>query len=135
MQEKTSIASKSGKLGDFIGGIAVVVTLICLANQIRQNTSALCTASRVTIYTGYRAQKTHLFDTNVSEAYAAGLRHYLNMPSSQKRVFSHTINDHALFMHGAFILYEVGTLLKKDYSAYLNRFSSNVVTPGDQYGG
>jgi hypothetical protein len=100
LQGKTSTASKSGKLGDLIGGIAVVVTLIYLANQIRQNTSTLCTASRVAIYTGYRAQNTHLIDTNVSEAYAAGLWHYSNMPSSQKRVFSHTINAHALFMHG-----------------------------------
>ena len=135
MQGKTSTASKSGKLGDLIGGIAVVVTLIYLANQIRQNTSALSTASRVAIYTGYRAQKTHLFDTNFSETCAAGLRHYPNMPSSQKRVLSHTINDHALFMHGAFILHEAGILPKKDYTVYLNRFSSNVATLGDQYGG
>lgn len=32
----------------------------------------------------------------------------------------------------AFILYEAGTLPKKDYTAYLNRFSSNVATLGDQ---
>ena len=135
MQEKTSTASKSGKLGDLIGGIAVVVTLIYLANQIRQNTLALSTASRVAIYTGYRAQKTYLVDTDVSEAYGAGLRHYPSMPSSQKRVFSHTINNHALFMHGAFILHEAGILPKKDYTVYLNWFSSNIATLGDQYGG
>lgn len=56
-----------------------------------------------------------------------GLRHYPNKPSSQKRVFPHAINDHALFMQG--------TLAKKDYTPYLNWFSSNVATPGDQYGG
>jgi hypothetical protein len=54
------------------------------------------------------------------------------MPSSQKRVLSHTINDHALFMHGAFILHEAGILPKKDYTVYLNRFSGNVATLGDQ---
>ena len=34
-----------GNLGDFIGGIAVVATLIYLALQIRQNTTALRTSS------------------------------------------------------------------------------------------
>ena len=119
-----------GNLGEFIGGIAVVVTLIYLANQIRQNTSALSTASREAIYSGYRAQNAHLIDTNVSEAYAVGLQHFPDMPSSQKRVFSHTINDHALFFQGAFALYEAGTLPKEDYTPYLNWFSSHLATPG-----
>ena len=119
-----------GNLGDFIGGIAVVITLIYLANQIRQNTSALSTASREAIYTGYRAQNAHLIDANVSEAYVVGLRHFPDMPSSQKRVFTHTINDHALFMQSAFNLYEAGKLPKKDYTPYFNWFSSHIATPG-----
>ena len=96
---KTSVAEgkrRHGNLGEFIGGIAVVVTLIYLANQIRQNTSALSTASREAIYSGYRAQNAHLIDTNVSEAYAVGLQHFPDMPSSQKRVFSHTCREVAL---------------------------------------
>ena len=119
-----------GNLGDFIAGIAVLATLIYLAHQVRQNTSALSTASREAIYSGYRAQNAHLIDTDVSEAYAVGLRYFPDMPSSQKRVFTHTINDHALFFQGAFALYEAGTLPKKDYTPYLNWFSSHLVTPG-----
>ena len=119
-----------GNLGDFISGIAVLVTLIYLANQVRRNTSVLSTASREAIYSAYRAQNAHLIDTDISEAYAAGLRYFPDMPSSQKRVFSHTINDHALFMQGAFALYEAGTLPEKDYAPYFNWFSSHLVTPG-----
>ena len=60
-----------GNLGDFISGIAVLVTLIYLANQVRRNTSVLSTASREAIYSAYRAQNAHLIDTDISEAYAA----------------------------------------------------------------
>jgi hypothetical protein len=43
-----------GNLGDFIGGIAVVVTLVYLAIQVRQNTIALRTASRQEIVRAFR---------------------------------------------------------------------------------
>jgi hypothetical protein len=86
-----------GNLGDFIGGIAVIVTLIYLATQVRLHTAALRTASRQDISAGYRAQNDHLIDPQVSEAYSVGLRHYPDMPSEQKRIFAHAINDHALF--------------------------------------
>jgi len=119
-----------GNLGDFIGGIAVVVTLIYLAYQVRANTSALSTGSREAIYAGYRAQNAHLIDPDVSEAFALGLRHFPHMPDSQKRIFSHTINDHALFFQGAFALYEAGTLPLEDYTPYLNWFASQLATPG-----
>jgi hypothetical protein len=46
-----------GNLGDFIGGIAVIVTLIYLATQVRLHTAALRAASRQDISAGYRAQK------------------------------------------------------------------------------
>ena len=106
------------------------MTLIFLTNQIRRQTAALVTASREAIYEGYRAQNSHLIDPKVSEAYAVGLRHFPDMPASQKRVFTHAINDHALFFQAAFALHEAGTLPEKDYAPYLNWFSSQLATPG-----
>ena len=43
-----------GNLGDFIGGIGVIITLIYLATQVRQNTAALRAASRQAIVAGMR---------------------------------------------------------------------------------
>jgi hypothetical protein len=126
----TVIFEHLGNLGDFIGGIAVVITLIYLTSQVRQSSAAIRTASREAIYAGYRAQNSHLIDPEISEAYAMGLRDFPEMPSSQRRVFTHAINDHALFFQSAFALYEAGTLLEKDYSPYLNWFSSHLATPG-----
>ena len=85
-----------GNFGDFIGRIAVIVTLIYLANQVRLQTAALRTANRQDICAGYRAQNDYLIDPQVSEAYAIGLR-------------KHAINDHAQFFQTAFVLYEAGT--------------------------
>jgi hypothetical protein len=119
-----------GNLGDFIGGIAVIVTLIYLATQVRLHTAALRTASRQDISAGYRAQNDHLIDPQVSEAYALGLRHYPDMPSEQKRIFAHAINDHALFFQTAFALYEAGTLGEENYTPYLTWFACHLATPG-----
>lgn len=126
----TGIFELLGNLGDFIGGIAVVVTLIYPTNQVRQNTAAMRTASREAIYAAYRAQNSHLIDPGISEAYAVGLRDFPDMPSTQKRVFTHAINDHALFFQAAFALHEAGNLPEEDYTPYLNWFSSHLATPG-----
>lgn len=122
-----------GNLGDFIGGIAVVVTLIYLTSQIRQNTAAMRTASREAIYSGYRAHNSHLIDPDTSEAYAVGLRDFPEMESRLKRVFAHAINDHALFFQAAFALHEAGTLPEEDYMPYLKWFSSTLATPGGSF--
>ena len=90
----------------------------------------MVTASRESIYAGYREQNGHLIDPDVSEAYAVGLRDFPDMPAGQKRVFTHAINDHALFFQAAFALHEAGTLPEKDYDPYLNWFSSQLATPG-----
>ena len=88
------------------------------------------TASREAIYSGYRAQNSLLIDPTVSEAYAVGLRTFPDMPSAQKRIFTHAINDHALFFQSVVALYEAGTLPDKDYTPYLIWFSSHLATPG-----
>lgn len=55
-----------GNLGDFIGGLAVVVTLIYLAIQVRQNNLALHAASRQAVASGYRDCNRLLLDNRIS---------------------------------------------------------------------
>ena len=119
-----------GDLGDFVGGIAVLITLAYLATQVRQHTAALRTASRQDLSAAYRSHNQHLLDPAVSEAYATGLRDYPDMPPDQKRTFTHAINDHALFLQNAFALYESGALGVENYSPYLTWFACAVATPG-----
>lgn len=119
-----------GNLGDFIGGIAVVVTLIYLATQIRQNTSALKTASRQAIASGYRESNRLRLDPAAGLAWAKGLTSFPELPFEERNLFGTLMIDEALFFQGAFALYESGQLEEPTYAAYLDWFSSVADTPG-----
>jgi hypothetical protein len=119
-----------GNLGDFIGGIAVIVTLIYLAIQVRQNTKALSTASRQAISSGYQETNRQMFDNNIAMAFAKGLNGYSNLPFDERTLFGTYITDQALFFQGAFALYESGQLEEATYSAYLDWISSILATLG-----
>jgi len=119
-----------GDIGDFVGGIAVLITLAYLAMQVRQHTAALRTASRQDLSSAYRTHNEHFLDPRVSEVYAIGLRDYPDLTPPQKRSFTHAINDHALFLQNAHALYESGALGIENYSPYLTWFALAVATPG-----
>jgi len=71
-----------GNLGDFIGGIAVVVTLLYLAVQVRQNTLQLRRAAEIAAlearditfrsFSQFRSQL--IADPGVAEVYLKGIR-------------------------------------------------------------
>ena len=119
-----------GDIGDFVGGIGVLITLAYLAVQVRLHTAALRTASRQDLTSAYRSHNQHLLDPQVSEVYAIGLRDYPDVAPAQKRTFAHAINDHALFLQNAFALHESGSLGIENYTPYLTWFACAVATPG-----
>ena len=129
-QQGSEILEALGNLGDFIGGIAVVVTLLYLAAQIRQNTSALRTASRQEIAAGYRECNRIRLDPVAALAWARGLTHFPNVPFEERSLFATVMIDEALFFQGAYALYESGQLEEETYRAYLSWFVSIVATPG-----
>ena len=63
-----------GNIGELIGGLAVIASLIYLAAQIRQNTKLLRTASRQDIVSGYRDHNRLFFEPGRSRTYAEGLK-------------------------------------------------------------
>jgi hypothetical protein len=129
-RQEYGILDTLGNLGDFIGGIAVVATLIYLAIQVRQNTSALQTASRQAISSGYRDSNRLRLDPTAALAWAKGLSDFENLPFEERNFFALITNDEALFFQGTFALYESGQLEESTYSAYLAWFASIIATPG-----
>ena len=113
-----------------MGGLAVIVTLFCLATQLRQNTQALRTASRQEIVNGYREADRLMLTPGVAQAYSIGLRRFPAMTFSDRHLFLTVFNDQALFFQGVFALYETGQLEDETYNAYLRWFAAQVVTPG-----
>jgi len=108
----------------------VVVTLIYLAIQIRQNTSALRTASRQTIAAGYRESNRLRLDPAAGLAWAKGLRSFPDLPFEERNLFGTVMIDEALFFQSAFAIHESGQLEESTYDAYLKWFTSEVATPG-----
>jgi len=118
-----------GNLGDFIGGIGVVATLAYLAVQVRQNTSALRTASRQAIVAGMR-DHVRLALAPGAEAYPQAMLDFPDVSPEAWRHFTTRINDLLLFFQGAHALYEAGTLENETYEAYLDFVAASMITPG-----
>jgi len=119
-----------GAIGEIVGSVAVVVTLGYVAMQMRQNTSAIRTASRQEIVSGFRETNRLWMDPDAARAYAQGVRDYPDMPFRERALFGNMISDSALFFQGAFALYESGQLEEETYQAYLDWFACTVATPG-----
>jgi hypothetical protein len=119
-----------GNLGDFIGGIAVVVTLIYLAIQVRQNTIALRTASRQEIVRAFRDHTQLILEHEAAAPLRDGHLNYPDMEIEDADLFALILVDLILFFQGTYALHESGTLEDATYEAYLTWTAANLGTPG-----
>ncbi|MGD8280770.1 MAG: hypothetical protein PVF69_06415 [Gemmatimonadota bacterium] len=119
-----------GNLGDFIGGIGVVITLAYLAIQVRQNTRALRTSSRQDVVDGYRTINRLMLDPAVAQIFSEGLSSFPDLPFAGRSTFAALMNEHALFFQGAFALYESGQLEDETYHAYREWIATIMAAPG-----
>jgi hypothetical protein len=67
LRTRSSVLDSLGNLGDFLGGLGVVVTLVYLATQIRQNTDALRRESYQNLLNHYSDLNTRLADRGFAE--------------------------------------------------------------------
>jgi hypothetical protein len=81
-----------GNLGDFIGGLAVIATLLYLAVQVRQNTQML-RANALATGSEARLSFNHLLGTNPAAArvYQLGLEDFSSLTEDEQRQFLHLI--------------------------------------------
>lgn len=119
-----------GNLGDFVVGVAVVVTLAYLVIQVRQNTAAIEASSRQQVVEGYRQANRLWPEPGAARAWARGLRGDPDLDFDALNLFTTIFNDQALFFQGAFALHETGQLEDESYQGYLAWFSANVSTSG-----
>lgn len=119
-----------GNLGDLIGGIGVVVTLVYLAVQVRQNTRAVRTASRQDVVDSYRTINRLLLDPSVARTFSEGLSSFPNLPFDERSRFGALMNEHALFFQSAYALHESGQLEDETYHAYRDWIATVMAAPG-----
>ena len=119
-----------GAIGEVVGAIAVIVTLVYLSIQIRSNTIATQTASRQDVARDYRQITNLHLDIKTATAFREGLWDYPNMPYEKRVLFATVVNNETLFFQGVFAQHETGQLEQETYEAYLLWFSSIILTPG-----
>jgi len=118
-----------GNLGDFVGGIGVVATLVYLAVQVRQNTLALRTASRQAIVAGMRDHVRLALEPG-GDSFVHAVEAFPEVDPDAARYFATRMNDLLLFFQGAHALHEAGTLEDETYQAYLDFVAASCATPG-----
>jgi len=89
-----------GNLGDFVGGLAVIATLLYLAVQVRQNTKLL-RASALTAWAEARVALNNMLasDPDLARIMQTGIGDFLSLSEAERRQF---IN----LMRGLFTTYE-----------------------------
>jgi len=122
-----------GSIGELIAAAATIATLFYLARQVQANTRQAQTTSRVEITRDYRAVNAAMFDPEIADAFAIGLRHYPDMPSNEHTPFAVQLVSHMMIFQGVFSYYENGQLDDETYTAYLAFFSGLVATPGGSH--
>jgi hypothetical protein len=106
------------------------VTLVYLAMQVRQNTSALRTASWQAVVGAYRESNQLRCDPAAALAWSKGLGGISDLAFEDRNYFATIMVDEALCFQGSFALYASGQFEESTYEAYLDWFASIVVTPG-----
>lgn len=120
-----------GNLGEFIGAVAVVISLIYLAVQIRQNTRSLRAGAHQSI-TAHIAElnRTVVEHADVAHLMERGLRDLASLTSEERRRF-HAYNS-ARFRHydNLYYQYRAGTLEESQWRGFHNLLRFHLRQPG-----
>jgi hypothetical protein len=121
-----------GNIGDFVGGIAVIATLIYLAVQVKQNTVALKAASWQEAISGAKETSRFRSDPIMSRSFALGLYGYPELPPDDLARFGGILTDETLVYQGVFALHQAGQLDDSVHDTYLGWYAAIIQTPGGQ---
>lgn len=105
-----------GALGEFVGAIAVIVTLVYLAVQLRQNTQMQASVIRQNFYDGTQRQMLHAvesseFNTLLFRGWSTGDE---LSPSESMQIWRH-LQGVLMGYQGAYEQYRSGVLPPKDW--------------------
>lgn len=121
-----------GSIGEAFGAIGVIVTLIYLASQIRQNTSALKTTSLESVMNSWRVinREVILGNRENRSVFYRGMNDYEQLTQDEKQVFAAINTEFVLVVHHAWQLHQRGIIDKVDLDAWANLTLGILRTPG-----
>ena len=121
-----------GAVGEIVGALGVLVTLVYLATQIRDNTRSLQAGSLQSVLDGPRDRYFLPMATNRenSEIFARGLNSLDELDDSEKRRFFFLMFEQWFQMQQVMHLRERDLIPQVDYDAWLKYTVSLARTPG-----
>jgi len=121
-----------GAIGEVVGALGVIVSLIYLATQIRRSDQTARAESIRSVLDGYRERSVvHSFtNPDVPDLFAKGLTDFDTLDASEKRRFFYLFAENIFQVQQAMELHQSGLLPKIDYEAWLYYTATLVQTPG-----
>jgi hypothetical protein len=120
-----------GSVGEIVGAIATVATLIYLAIQIRANTQAVRAAAAQSVHEAFATWYRMLAaDADLSQIAATGLRDYEALSEAEKARFVATFMAFLSCSQDAFIKWREGSLSPELWSGWALVMMNLVIPPG-----
>jgi hypothetical protein len=125
--------SELGDLGDFLGGIGVIVTLVYLAIQVRRNTQAVRSASLDSVTTSHMEfQRTVWGDPILNELWFDGRTGKKELSEAESRRFIFMLSSCARHWESAYQKARGGTLETTAWAGMHEELLGVFVNPGAQ---
>lgn len=122
-----------GNIGEFLAAIATLVTLIYLAQQIRQNTKAIRSASHHAITDSFNQLNGIVAaDPAVGEYMRKGSRDYSSLTQGEEQSFRHLWLAYFRIFETLYYQYQNGTMDKQLYESEHRSLESVIANPGVQ---
>lgn len=125
--------SDLGDLGDFLGGIGVIATLVYLAIQIRRNTLAVRSTSLDSAYAAHMEfQRTVWSDAELNRLWFDGLQGKSELSESERERFLFMLISCARLWEGAYFKANEGSLESKAWGGLNSELTGVFAFPGVQ---
>jgi hypothetical protein len=120
-----------GAIGEVVGGVAVVLSLLYLASQIRQSTKTAKASSRQSILDKFYDAGWDLGKhPHLQRALALGLNDFDSLSNEDKSTFAVVSGRYAGNLYNALLLRKAGLLDPETLRLIGNVFVSSISTPG-----
>ena len=110
-----------GNIGEFVSAIAVVVSLLYLAIQIRQNTKTARTSTYQAVLEASHRVNEYFADPRIERLYRVGRRDLSQLKEDELAQFKALVGNVVGFYEALFLQRQRGAI---DDDFFLNRFSS-----------
>ena len=121
-----------GALGEILGAVGVILSLLYLARQLRRSDDTARAASIQSVLDGFRDRigNAAARDGSFDDCLARGLNSLEDLTDTEKRRFFYIISEHVLHMQNVYQLYEHKLLPRETMESWLAYTVSLLMTPG-----